>query len=91
MIAKNPPIKRIVKIIASQLKYLSMNDFICGPNFQISMAIKKNLAPLLIIDAIINIGRLILNAPEDIVITLYGSGVNPAVNTIQKSYSEYKF
>ena len=77
--------------MASQLKYLSIKDFICGPNFQISAATRKKRAPLLIIDAIMNIIILILNAPEEIVITLYGSGVNPAVNMIQKSYSTYSF
>ena len=41
---------------------------------------------MLIVDAIINIGKLILNAPEEIVITLKGMGVNPAVNTIKKLY-----
>ena len=90
-IATKPPINRTVNAIASQLKYLSINNFICGPNFQIKAATRKNLAPLLIIEAIMNITILILKAPEDIVITLYGSGVNPAVNIIQKSYSAYNF
>ena len=54
--------------IASQLKYLSIKDFICGPYFQIKNATKKNLAPRLIKEAIINIPKWILNAPDEIVI-----------------------
>ena len=56
------------------------------PNFLINNATKKNLADLLIVEAIINIGKLILNAPADMVIILNGIGVNPAVNTIKKLY-----
>ena len=56
------------------------------PNFLINKATKKNLADLLIVEAIINIGKLILNAPADMVIILNGIGVNPAVNTIKKLY-----
>ena len=87
LIVTNPPINSTVKAIASQLKYLSINSLITGPNFQISAATRKKRAPLLIIEAITNIIILILNAPEEIVINLQGSGVNPAVNIIQKSYS----
>ncbi len=85
--AANPPISKMVKAIASQLKYLSMNALIAGPNFQMSALTKKNLAPLLMTEARINIKILILNAPDEMVISLYGRGVNPAVKIIQKSYS----
>ena len=34
--------------------------------------------------------KLILKVPEDIVITLNGIGVKPAVKTIQKFHSSYK-
>ena len=63
-----------------------MNDVIGFPNFFINKATKKNLADLLIVEAIINIGKLILNAPADMVIILKGIGVKPAVNTIKKLY-----
>ena len=88
-IAIKPPINRTVNAIASQLKYLSINNFICGPNFQIKAATKKKRAPRLIIEATMNIIMFMLKAPEDMVITLYGRGVNPAVKIIQKSYSAY--
>jgi hypothetical protein len=56
--------------MARGLKYLSIKLFICGPNFQIRPATRKNLAPRLIKDAIINIGKKILKAPAVIVKTL---------------------
>jgi len=43
-----------MKIVASRLKYLSMNFLIGGPNFQISAATAKNLADLPTIDANMN-------------------------------------
>ncbi len=70
LIATKPPISRTVKAIASQLKYLSINDLIWGPNFQINAATKKKRAPRLMIEATINMTILILKAPEEIVITL---------------------
>ena len=85
-IKKNPPISKTVNNIERILKYVSINPLIGSPKFLINIATKKNLAALLIVDAIINIGKLILNAPEEIVITLKGMGVNPAVNTIKKLY-----
>ena len=50
----------------------------------------KNLALRLSADAIKNIKKLILNVPDDIVISLKGIGVKPAVKTIQKFHSSYK-
>jgi hypothetical protein len=70
LITKKPPISKTVNAIASQLKYLSINDFICGPNFHIKKATRKNLAPRLITDATMNIRILILNAPDEMVIIL---------------------
>jgi len=66
----NPPIKRTVNPQANQLKYLSMNDLICGPYFQISHATRKNLAPLLNAEAKISMRKLILKAPALMVNTL---------------------
>lgn len=90
-IITNPPINITVNPIASQLKYLSMKLLICGPNRQIRNATKKNLAPRLTMEAKRNIGKFIKKAPAEIVNTLYGSGVKPAVKIIQKLYSTYIF
>ena len=62
-----------------------MKFLIGSPKTLISDATIKNLALRLITDAITNIKKLILKVPADIVISLNGIGVNPAVNTIQKS------
>ena len=56
------------------------------PYFLINIATKKNLAERLIVEAKINIGKLILNAPAEMVIILNGIGVKPAVKTIKKLY-----
>ena len=61
-----------------------------SPKVLIKSVNKKNLALRLIMDAITNIIKLILNVPDDIVISLNGIGVNPAVKTIQKSQVSYK-
>jgi len=53
LIRTNPLISNIIKIIVSRLKYLSMNSFIFGPKKWISVATKKNLALLPIMDAAI--------------------------------------
>ncbi len=89
--ARKPPISKTVKATASQLKYLSMKLFIRGPNFRIKKATRKNRAPRLMVEAMIKTDSPILNAPEEMVMTLYGTGVNPAVNMIQKSYASYAF
>ncbi len=86
----NPPIKKSVNKIASILKYLSIYERIFSPKIHNRVANKKNLALRLTIDATINIKKLILKVPEDIVISLNGIGVKPAVKTIQKSQSSYK-
>ena len=90
LIITNPPIKKSVNKIASILKYFSIYERIFSPKTHISVASKKNLALRLTIDAIINIKKLILKVPEDIVISLNGIGVKPAVKTIQKSQSSYR-
>jgi hypothetical protein len=46
----------------------------------------KNLADLDIREAIIKIGKFIENTPADIVKTLYGIGVKPAVKTVMKAF-----
>jgi hypothetical protein len=61
------------------LKYLSINPFICSPNFQIRKATRKNLPALLTIDAITKSSKFISKAPPETVNTLYGIGVNPAI------------
>ena len=38
-----------------------------------------------------NIKKLILNVPAEMVMSLNGIGVNPAVKTIQKSQLSYRF
>jgi len=68
--ATKPPISRTVKAIATQLKYLLINAFILGPSFQIRNETRKNLAPRLMIEATRNITMSMLNAPDEIVITL---------------------
>ena len=79
----------MVNISAKRLKYFSMNSFIGSPNTFISEATIKNLALRLMIDAIKNIKKLMLKVPADMVISLNGIGVNPAVKTIQKFHWLY--
>ena len=76
--------------MASKLKYFWIKKFIFSPKIYIKVANKKNLALRLNIDAIINIKKLILKVPDDIVMSLKGIGVKPAVKTIQKFQSSYK-
>ena len=76
--------------MASKLKYFSIKKRIFSPNKNINAPNKRNLALLLNADAIINIKKFILNVPDDIVISLNGIGVKPAVKTIQKFHSSYK-
>ena len=76
--------------MASKLKYLSIKKRIFSPKAYINVANKKNLALRLSIDANINIKKFILNVPDDIVISLKGIGVKPAVKTIQKFHCSYK-
>ena len=87
----NPAIKKIVNKIASKLKYFSMKKRIFSPKINNNVPNKKNLALRLNADATINIKKLMLKVPEDIVISLKGIGVKPAVKTIQKFHSSYKF
>ena len=76
--------------MASKLKYFSIKTRIFSPKIYINVANKKNLALRLSIDAIMNIKKLILKVPDDIVMSLNGIGVKPAVKTIQKFQSSYK-
>jgi len=87
----NPAIKKIVNKIASKLKYFSIKKRIFSPKIYNNVPNKKNLALLLNADATTNIKRLILKVPDDIVMILKGIGVKPAVKTIQKFHSSYKF
>ena len=81
----------MVNKITSKLKYFSIKKRIFSPNININVPNKKNLALRLSVDAIINIKKFILNVPDDIVMSLKGIGVKPAVKTIQKFHSSYKF
>ena len=83
------PIIKIIKRIASKLKYLSIKPLIGSPNFHIRPLKRKNRAERLKVDAITNKIKLTSNAPAEIVITLNGIGVNPAVNTTQKFHNSY--
>ncbi len=76
--------------MASKLKYFSIKKRIFSPKINNNVANKKNLALRLKTDAIINIKKFILNVPDDIVISLKGIGVKPAVKTIQKFHFSYK-
>ncbi len=76
--------------MASKLKYFSIKKRIFSPKIYNNDANKKNLALRLIMVANTKIKKLILNVPDDIVISLNGMGVKPAVNTIQKFQSSYK-
>ena len=80
----------MVNKMASKLKYFSIKKRIFSPNVNINAPNKKNLALLLNVDAIINIKKFISNVPDEIVISLKGIGVKPAVKTIQKFHSSYK-
>ena len=91
LIITNPAIKRIVNNIANKLKYFSIKKRIFSPKTYINVPNKKNLALRLSVEATINIKKLILKVPEDIVMSLKGIGVKPAVKTIQKFHSSYKF
>ena len=59
------------------------------PNFHINPDTRKNRAERLIADAMRKSGKLISNAPAEIVKILYGMGVNPAVKIIMNPYSVY--
>ena len=66
----NPAIKRIVNVNANTLKYLSIKKRIFSPKINNNIPNKKNLALRLKADATINIKKLMLKVPEDIVISL---------------------
>ena len=89
LIARKPPTRRIVKTMVNILKYLSINLVIGSPNFHINNDTRKNLAERLTVEAKRKVGKLILNAPDEIVNILNGIGVNPAVNTMKKLLSSY--
>ena len=83
------PISSTVNRVAKRLKYLSMNTLIGCPNLHISQPIRKKRRPRETVDAIRNITKLMSNIPPAMVKSLYGSGVKPAVKTIQKLYLSY--
>ena len=68
-----------------------MKFLIGSPKTLISDATIKNLALRLITDAMTNNKKLILKVPAEMVMSLNGIGVNPAVNTIQKFHLSYRF
>ena len=70
---------------ASVLKYLSIKLSIFGPKRQIKPPTRKKRADLEAADAIRKIGKSIRKAPAEIVKTLYGIGVKPAIPTAQAS------
>ena len=78
------PISSTANIVASVLKYLSISALMGAPYFQISPPIRKKRMPRPTTVPIINIGKLISHAPAVMVQSLKGSGVKPAVYTIQK-------
>ena len=80
----------IINKIERILKYFSIKTLIGSPKIFINKATIKNLQLLLISEAIINMMIFILNVPAEIVISLNGIGVKPAVNTIQKSQLLYR-
>ncbi len=85
-IRTNPPIRPIVKITTRILKYLSINDLIEGPKYQINPETRKKRADRLIAETKRKTPNFISNAPAAIVNTLYGIGVNPAMPTAHASY-----
>ena len=83
------PISKIINMIANKLKYLSIKSRIGSPNFHIKALKRKNLADRLNVDARTNEIKFISKAPAEIVITLNGIGVKPAVKTTQKFQTSY--
>ena len=79
----------MVNTIIIVLKCLSIITLIGSPKNLINNPIIMNLPPLPKIEAIINIGRLIWNTPAVIEKTLYGIGVNAAVNITKKLCASY--
>ena len=67
LISINPPINNIVNTMVKILKYLSMNNLMGLPNFQINPATRKNRADLLMADAIRKLNKLMSKAPAVIV------------------------
>ena len=65
----------------------SINDFIGCPNLYSRKATRKKRKPLDSIEAVVKVNRSRFVTPLAIVITLYGKGVTPAINTIQLPYS----
>ena len=89
LIIKKLLTKIIEKSIARILKYRSIKYFIGSPNFHINALSNIKRADLLIMEAIKNKLKLILNAPADMVKTLNGTGVKPDTKIIQKFHSSY--
>ena len=81
-----PSTRSTTNMIVQRLKYLSINPLIFSPNSRIRPPTRKNLAPRLMTEAMRKTQKSILNAPAEIVKTLYGIGVNPAMKIAQKSY-----
>ncbi len=62
--ARNPPKRRMKKAQPRALRYLSMNPFMVGPNFQKSAATPKKRRERLMVEARTKRGKFILNTPE---------------------------
>ena len=70
-------------------KYFSMEFSIFLPNILKDKATRKNLPARPIADAMIRIGRAILNNPAVMVIALYGMGVKAAVKIVRNAFASY--
>lgn len=67
-----------------------MKIFIPEPNRYINHPTRKKRAALLIAEAMKKTEKSILNAPAEMVKTLYGMGVKPAIPTAHALYRSYR-
>ena len=70
----------------TRVKYFSIKFLATLPNILIMAVNKKKRAPLDVKEAIIKVIRSSCIPPEEIVINLYGIGVNPAIKTIRAPF-----
>ena len=80
----------IANATVRRLKYLLIKSSTFSPYLTIKNDKRKNRADLLMAQASTNSGIGILNAPEEIVNTLNGIGVKPAVNIMIKPCCSYR-
>jgi hypothetical protein len=81
--ATKPPINSADSRINKRPIYFSMKFLIESPNFHSNAATIKNRNPRAATEAVIKTVKLRAVTPERMVITLYGNGVTPAINTAQ--------